>query len=193
MKGRFPVTYISTMIADTQFNPNYRLLLPHNTGYEIFDGESVAVPISEPKHQSVTLKIAAGLLHHIENRKLGWVFQAPCNLVLSEGIVIQPDVLFVGWKRRNIIRETNLRGTPDLVVEVISRTTRDRDLKIKKRLYARYEVPEYWIADPADGSIEPLVWSELGFVSVGKFRKSDRLCTPLLPSLNLRTSTIFKD
>jgi Uma2 family endonuclease len=191
--GRILMTDMATIIANTEFNPHYRLLLPRRTRHEIFDGESFAVPAPEPEHQSITLRIAAGLLHHIEDRKLGWVFQAPCNLVLSERIVLQPDVLFVGWKRRNIIRKMNLRGAPDLVIEVLSRASRDRDLAIKRKLYARYDVPECWIVDPAGASIEPLIWSELGYVSVGKFRKSDRLCTPLLPSLNLRPSSIFRD
>jgi Uma2 family endonuclease len=186
------MTDLATIIANTQHNPYHGLRLSSQTRHEIFDGYPFAIPVPGPRHQSVTLRIAAGLLHHIEDNRLGWVFQAPCNLVLSERIAMQPDVLFVSWKRRSIIREMNLRGAPDLAIEVLSPATRAKDLKIKKKLYARYEVPEYWIVDPEDASIEPLVWSELGFVSVGKFRQSDRLCTPLLPSLGLRPSSIFK-
>lgn len=184
---------MAAIMQNTHFNFNTRILLSRRTCYAMLERKPYTVPVPDVRHQAVSLKIAAGLLRHIEERKLGCVFQAPCNLILSGRIVVQPDIVFVGWKRKHIIRRTNLYGVPDLVVEITSRATRDTDLKAKKKIYARHEIPEYWIVDPENDSMETLVWSEMGYVSVAGSGKSDRLCTPLLPGLNLRLASVFRN
>ncbi len=182
---------LAAIMAHARFSPNDPIPILRRPRFEMFEGAPAIVPAPGLKHQAAALKIAAALLRHVEDRKLGWIVQAPCDLILSERIVMQPDVVFVSRERKGILREMNLRGTPDLVVEVLSRATHGKDLKTRRKIYARSEVPEYWIVEPDDRTIETLIRSELGFVSLGKFGKSDRLSTPLLPSLNLRLAGIF--
>jgi Uma2 family endonuclease len=148
-------------------------------------------PAPSTRHQTVVLKIAAALLRHVESRKLGRVLQAPCDVMLPGKTVIQPDILFVERNRRGIIGENSLRGAPDLVIEVISRETQKKDLPSKKKIYARFEVPEYWAVDSDGNTVETLVWSELGYISAGRYTQSDCLSSPLLPKLNLPLSRIF--
>ena len=66
-----------------------------------------------------------------------------------------------------------------------------RDLRARKKLYAFFEVREYWIADPVASTIEVFVWSELGYIPIGKYANMDRLSSPLLPDLNLALSKVF--
>ncbi len=148
------------------------------------------MPAPSIKHQVITLKLAAALLRYVEARKLGRVLQAPCDVVLSEKIVIQPDILFVKRERRGLFGEMNLRGIPDLVIEV-SQAAREENLKAKRRIYGHFEIPEYWTVDLDAGRIETLVWSELGYVSVGNYRRSHKLSSPLMPGLNLPLARIF--
>jgi Uma2 family endonuclease len=148
-------------------------------------------PAPSTRHQTVVLKIAAALLRHVESRRLGQVLQAPCDVVLSGETVIQPDVLFVERKRRGIIGANSLRGAPDLVIEVLSRDAQERCYRLKKKIYGRFEIPEYWAVDSDANTIETLLWSELGYISAGRYTKFDRLSSPLLPSLNLPLSRIF--
>jgi len=152
--------------------------------------ETGALPAAGMKHQAISLKIAAALLEYVEDGKHGCVLQAPCGVVLSRK-VIQSDVLFIAKERRGIIGKAGLYAAPDLIVDLLSPRMQERELRVKKRLYAFYEVKEYWIADPEDSTIEVLLWSELGYLSIGKYDKKDRLSSPLLPDLNLPLLRVF--
>ena len=177
--------------AHIRFSYKDYLLLSGDARCEILEGELRPVPAFDIKHQEVALKIAAALLLHVEAGKLGRVFRAPCDVVFSEETVMQPDILFVARKRRGIIGEANLRGVPDLIIDVLSRATRERDFKLRRKIYARFEVQEYWVVDSDANTVETLVWSEIGYVSVGNYRKPDKVSSPLLPDLNLMLSPIF--
>jgi Uma2 family endonuclease len=148
-------------------------------------------PSPSIRHQAVVLKIAAALLQHVESKKLGRVLHAPCDVVLSGENVIQPDILYVERKRRGIIGANNLRGAPDLVIEVLSRDAREKDRRFKRKLCARFEIPEYWAVDSDAATVETLLWSEMGYISAGRYTMSDRLSSPLLPDLNLPLTRVF--
>ena len=83
-------------------------------------------------------------------------------------------------------------GTPDLVIEILSPGTRGKDLEVKRKIYARFGVQEYWIVDPDAATVEVLVWGESGYASAGVFTGTDRLSSPLLPELNLPLTEIFQ-
>ena len=68
--------------------------------------------------------------------------------------MLQPDLLFVAQERREIISERGCEGPPDLVVEILSPATEQRDRELKRKVYAKYGVPEYWLVDPEAESIE---------------------------------------
>ena len=150
-----------------------------------------APPAPSMERQAISLKVASALLQHAEAGKLGRVLQAPCGIVLSTRL-IQPDILFIARERRGIIGRANLHAAPDLIVEVLSPDIQEKDLRAKRKLYAFFEIKEYWIVDPATASIEVLVWSELGYVSAGSYGRRDRFISPLLPKLNLPLSNIFE-
>jgi Uma2 family endonuclease len=175
-----------------QCTVNYRPVLTGHLCCEILDGKHFLPSVPAIKHQAVTLQIAAALLRYAEALKLGCILPGPCDVVLSDGIVIHPDILFIKNERRGLIGEHKLHGTPDLVVEVLSPQTRAKDLKTKKRIYSRYEIQEYWLADPEARMIETLVWSELGYISAGCYGQSDRVSSPLFPTFNLHLARVFE-
>ena len=166
-------------------------LISGNGRFEIPEGYLSATTAPGTRHQAVSLRMAIALLKHIEARNLGRVFQAPYGAVLSRETVIQPDILFVRRERRGMIGPMSLQGAPDLVIEILSQSTREVDLTIKRKIYSRFEIPEYWIVDPGVDTVEVLVWSEMGYASAGVYGKSERLSSPLLP-LNLHLSRVFK-
>ena len=150
------------------------------------------VPIPAIKHQAISFRIASALLHYSETQKLGRVLPAPCSVILSAKIVMQPDIVLIKNERRGLIGERSLRGAPDLVVDVISPDIRKKDLKVKKRIYEHFAVQEYWLVDPKNTAIETMIWSELGYISMYAINKSNKLSSPLLPNLNLDLSGIFE-
>jgi Uma2 family endonuclease len=174
-----------------RFHCNNSFPLPENRRCKLLDGNLCTPPAPSIRHQAVSLNIAAALLRHVEARKLGRVLQGPCDVVLSEKTVIRPDILFVKRERRGLIGELSLRGKPDLVIEVQPGAIHEKDCRSKRKICARFEIPEYWAVDPDSETVETLVWSELGYVSAGSYGKSDRVSSPLLPGLNLPLFKIF--
>jgi len=171
---------------DSVFVPNAHLR------YEILNGRILPVPIPAIRHQSISLRIASALLQYAEASGLGCVLPAPCNVILSEKIVMQPDALFIRKGRRGLIGKKSLRGAPDLVVEILSPAASRMDLKVKKRIYERYGVQEYWLVDPDHAKVETMIWSELGYISAVVSDGSAGLSTPLLPDLRLDLSRVFE-
>src|SRR6185437_2758615 len=104
-------------------------------------------PSPRPKHQRATGHVYT-FLRHAEDAGYGEVYFAPLDVVFDVHTVTEPDVLFIRTDRLHIVRETNIQGPPDIVVEVLSPDGRDRDLGVKLRAYARSGVPYYWVVDP---------------------------------------------
>ena len=177
--------------ANLRFNYNDYLQLPEDKRYEILDGELYMVAAPNIRHQRVSLNLAVALVQHVRESGSGQIFEAPCDVILSEENIVQPDILFVRTERSSIIGEANLKGAPDLVVEILSPATRCKDLELKRKTYARFGVQEYWVVDPDAGTVEVLVWSEVGYVTAGTYSKSDRLSSALFPDLKLALAEMF--
>jgi len=122
------------------------------------------------------------------------VFVAPLDVVFSPHDVVEPDVLFFtpsGFKQD--IGERNAEGPPDLAIEVLSPSTRRRGETLKRRLYGRRGVGEYWIVDPKartvrvfrlhGGKRQP---TELTLTDTGVLE------TPLFPDLQLPLASVFE-
>ncbi|MDE0213549.1 MAG: Uma2 family endonuclease, partial [Deltaproteobacteria bacterium] len=110
---------------------------------------------------------------------------------LSETNVVQPDVLFVSSERTGIVTERCIHGAPDLVVEIASPSTVHRDRGIKRELYARHGVAEYWLVDPVTETVEVLRLTDRRFVIAGRYNRSDTLTTSALPGLAVHLNEVF--
>ena len=127
----------------------------------------------------------------VAENDLGEVFIAPCDVVLSETDVVQPDLLFVSKERSHIINEDNIRGAPDLVIEILSPSTAQRDRTLKRTLYALHGVPEYWQAD-TDAKIAMVLTLDDGEYKVaGIYGEGQMLVSPLLQGFTLDIDKIF--
>jgi Uma2 family endonuclease len=178
--------------ANVRFNYQDYLQLPEDKRYEILDGDLLVVPAPSIRHQRVSKKIQTALIRQAEEKGFGEVLDAPCDVLLSEEDVVQPDILLVRKERISIIREANISGAPDLVIEIVSPGTRQKDREIKRKIYARFGIQEYWIVEPDAAAVEVLAWGDTGYSSAGIFRKSDSLSSPLLPQLILPLHEIFE-
>lgn len=140
------------------------LELDDETRYEIIDGELLATPAPGIRHQDVIRELGVRLAQFVGERGSGKVLFAPTDVVLGEAQVVQPDILFIRTERiREIVDEQAVHGAPDLVVEVLSPSSLQRDRHQKRDLYRRAGVPEFWIVDPANRAIEVFELGEAGY------------------------------
>lgn len=125
--------------------------------YEVIDGELFPMaPGPDMPHQDWVLNLASKLKYHVESRGLGRVSVAPRDVILDDENVVQPDIAFVMTARKSIIQRRGIFGAPDMVVEMLSPFSVRRDRQVKKSLYARYGIKEFWIIDPGNNGIEIL-------------------------------------
>ena len=117
-----------------------------NLRREIIDGELIVTAAPVTRHQRAVLNIAAALLGY-QKQHGGQVFPAPTDVYLSDDNVVEPDVLFVSAEYVDRVEDRYVKGSPDLVVEISSPSTRRLELVRKRDVYARFAVPEYWYVD----------------------------------------------
>ena len=159
--------------------------------HEILDGEHYVTASPFFPHQ-----FSAGRLHlrlggFVEERDLGVVLFAPFDVLLSAHDVVQPDLLFISKERAGIITRANAQGAPDLVVEILSKSTRMRDEGLKLERYDLFGVREYWLID-TDRRTAKIYRREGGRLRLAaELSVEDVLTSPLLPGLEIRLAEIF--
>lgn len=122
--------------------------------YEVIAGDLYVTPAPRPHHQRAVLQLAMRLETFARQHDLGWVLQGPIDVLFAEGDYLEPDMVFVRRERLGIISDRGIEAAPDLVVEVLSESTADRDRSVKRARYAHFGVPQYWIVDLDAGAIE---------------------------------------
>lgn len=135
----------------------YAALPDDGLRYEILQGIRVMTPAPEPEHQRISKKIAVRFFEQVDARDRGEMFYAPIDVVLSEKDVLQPDVLVILNEHLDSIEKKRIVGAPDLVVEIISPSSVATDSIIKRTAYERAGVPEYWLVDPQQKTVEVFV------------------------------------
>ncbi len=154
---------MTQIIEEKRWTYEDYLSLADDKRYEILGGKlSMMVPAPEFSHQRISMILAVKFYLFVEKHGLGYVVDAPTDVVLDEENVVQPDILFISKENKAIIRKKGAFGPPDLVVEIVSPSTQYRDVYEKKDLYARFKVKEYWIVNPYMKCIEVLSLNEKG-------------------------------
>jgi Uma2 family endonuclease len=168
------------------------VLLPEDHQYEVIDGELFMTPAPTLFHQAVKRRLVRLLEDFLDSRRLGAIFDAPTDVVLSKHDVVQPDILVVLEAHRSILAEKFVAGAPDLVVEVLSPSTEERDRTAKAKRYAAFGVREMWLVDPDAKSIEVLVNSGNGFRRDSLYGESDAVRSAILPGLEFPAGPVFR-
>jgi len=162
--------------------------------YELLGGELIMVPSPGFGHQRISWELEYRLSRYVREKKLGLVLDAPLDVVFGEGDereVAQPDILFISHERRGIIHEEEIRGAPDLIMEILSPSTADYDRRYKRTLYARCGVREYWLVDPVAQTVEVLTLGARGYRRAGHYQRAERVKSPLLAGLEIPLSEVF--
>ena len=117
--------------------------------YEVIGGRLELSPPPKIAHQRVSVSLAGMLWAWAKRTQSGEVLTAPVAVVFADsGSYLEPDLIWIARERRSILASDQVRGAPDLVVEILSPGTARSDWADKKRVYERAGVPRYWVVDP---------------------------------------------
>ncbi len=119
--------------------------------YEIIEGVKIIAPSPDMGHSSIVMNLSATIGAYVKINKLGICFGDHMDVHFPDGSLFQPDFIFISAANAQLFWENKrrtLHGVPDMVAAILSQSTMKRDMGIKKDIYERNGVKEYWIIDP---------------------------------------------
>lgn len=159
--------------------------------YEILNGELLMAPSPDTWHQNWVGSLFRIVDTYVRQRNLGKVFLAPLDVVLDPENTVQPDLIFIGSEKLEIVQRPAVFGVPDLLIEIVSPSSVRRDRYQKKELYARFGVKEYWIGDPANRSLEILTLKSGQYELYCAAEETGALVSPLLAGLQFNLQELL--
>jgi Uma2 family endonuclease len=161
--------------------------------YEIIGGELFVNPPPTWGHQLVVGRFYRLLDDFARESNSGRVAFAPFGVLLGRNDAVEPDLIFLSSKRPRVPNEDNtIDYPPDLVVEVVSPSSRRKDRVAKMALYARSGVPEYWIADPIERSFAMYFLEGDAYVPIAA-DADGWFSSPTLVGLRVNPTDIFSE
>jgi|SRR5579863_445203 len=178
-------------MATTRLTYNdLRQIPPDRNRYELIEGELLVSAAPNVEHQRKAGNLFAELRSFVRQHDLGEVFIAPCDVVLDPSTVLEPDILFVSKARRSIVKAASIEGAPDLVIEILSDSSRLIDRFVKRDRYAQFGVEEYWLLEPFEPRLEVLRLEQGKYKVVGVFGPGDVIESPTFPGLRLPVASL---
>ncbi|MGB4006663.1 MAG: Uma2 family endonuclease [Halanaerobiales bacterium] len=168
--------------------------------YELIDGQVyILAPAPSPEHQRISGELYRQISNYLLDKDCQ-VFAAPFDVRLPEGeerdeeilTIVQPDILVVCDKSK--LDQRGLKGAPDMVIEIVSPSTAGRDRGVKRDLYERNGVREYWLVDYSNKTIEVYLLNKGN--SYGKpvvYSAEEKVPVNIFEGLEIELSLVFRD
>lgn len=170
---------------------DYCLMPNDRNRYEILDGELSVTPAPGTTHQKISGHLYRILANHVVANQLGEVYAAPTDLILAPTTVVQPDLIFISNDRRHIITQRAIEGSPNLLIEILSPTTHRMDRLTKAQLYAKHQVPHYWVVDPDQRTVEAYELLVDHYDLTTSARDAEVFAPSLLPGFSIQLSDLW--
>ncbi len=163
--------------------------------YELIDGNLYMTPSPSIRHQAVLTNIFLLLASHVRASGSGRVLVAPLDVVLGRGeqrSVVQPDLLYISKDRASLLAD-DIVGAPDLVIEILSPSTARRDAVLKKSLYARSGVREFWIVDVDVETVDVFLLGKDGYGTPFHHDTDGTIASTVVAGLEIAVAEVFRD
>jgi Uma2 family endonuclease len=161
--------------------------------FTIIAGEKIVSPSPTDFHQVVFGNLHLLLGPWVRSSGIGKIRIAPYDVILDEEVVVQPDLVIVLNEHLTRITPKNLRGAPDLVIEIVSPGSTRLDRVKKREVYAQYGILEYWIVSPGERTVEILRLRDGQYEQAGLYEEGDALQSPLLTGFTCPVKDIFAE
>jgi Uma2 family endonuclease len=162
--------------------------------YELIKGQIVKRASPNTPHQETSFKLSVEFGIYNKQKKVGRFFAAPYDVYFDEETAgVQPDLLFVSNERDFVIQKGNgIVGAPDLVVEILSSGSVDKDRVLKKDVYEQFAVKEYWVVDPVWKSVEVYRMDNDRYALFSFAEKEGTIKSSVLPDFELEIQGVFE-
>jgi len=170
---------------------DYLTLPEDNNLYEIIDGELYMTPAPTPLHQKVSHNLQRLLGNFVKQHDRGDIYPAPVDVVFDSSNIVQPDIIFISRENRSIVKEKNIQGAPDLVIEIVSPGTFQKDRVFKMKIYARYGVKNLWLIDPHNRTLEAFELDKETYRLVDALAGEEIFRPSLFPDLTIPLKEIW--
>ncbi len=161
--------------------------------YELIEGELFVSRAPGIPHQRVLLNLEIALSEYLKDNPIG-ILVPGAGAIFSDYDAVIPDLTFVRHERWDqVVTGEKFTGAVDLVIEIISpgAVNRRRDLSVKRKLYGKYGVEEYWIVDSENLSILIFRLQGQTLEEIVTLKGDDELTSPILHGFQLNMSAIF--
>ena len=164
---------------------------PANTGprYQLIDGELIEMSGASYGHQVFLLQMSIQLGIQVESLGIGEILFAPYDVHVNTFNTYQPDLLFVSDARRTFLERLGITGAPDVVMEILSDSTRRHDLNRKLPEYVAASVREVWVVD-LDARTLSIYAGDAATPAV-VFTDNDTLTSDAMPGVAVELGPIF--
>jgi len=168
--------------------------------YELIEGELFVSRAPHLDHQRTVTNFIAVFSEYLKKNPIGEIFTTP-GVIFSPKDAVIPDLVFATNEtiKKAVIGEGEqfegkFNAAPELMIEILSYGKKDieRDRIIKRELYGKYKVKEYWVVDGLFNTIEVYCLGAEGLERIKRFEINESIKTPLLPDFELKLSDIFK-
>ena len=164
-----------------------------NNRYELIGGELFVSRAPGISHQRILQNLQFEIGRYLQDHSVG-VLVPGAGMILSDYDAVIPDLAFVGNERWDeVVTGEKFTRAVDLVIEIISpgKENRERDLTVKRQLYAKFGVQEYWIVDSENQCV--LIYRLQGSTleEIAKLSAEDEIITALLPGFQLEVHSVF--
>ena len=161
--------------------------------YELINGELLMAPAQSTFHQESHSYLSLIVMNFVKKNNLGKVYLVPTDVYLDEFNTVQPDILFISKDNLSKIKRNAIYGAPDFVVEIISPYSIHRDRYLKKELYEKHGVKEFWLLDIENKSIEVFNNNNGHFDLYSLTVENGKIESNLFPDLDILIEDILPD
>lgn len=161
--------------------------------YELINGEIMKRTAPSLLHQRASGRLITAINNFLEEHPMGEAFTAPIDMGLDEHNGLQPDLVFISKERSFLIEDGDyIKGTPDLVVEIISPGYVRRDRVEKKDIYERFAVREYWLIDPTSRTVEIYAMRDNAYYLHSFLEKEGKAVSIAMTGFEIEISRLFE-
>lgn len=161
--------------------------------YELFEGVIFVSRAPSLTHQRVLANVIAIYRAYLDKNPIGEILPTP-GVIFDEYNGVIPDAVFISSEQvRNIGSGERINEAPEIVIEIVSpgKENAQRDRVMKRQVYGRHGVKEYWIADPETRSLEIYRLDKRTLKLVATLKDEDEVTSPVLPGFDYKVGRFF--